>query len=473
MTENDNIELKQAQFLKDLEKSNRTHIPIVKKIDWNTSGVKIEGRNVIELVLRNRFIKTLPESIGDLYSLKALTLFNIKLTTLPESIGNLKSLEELDLTLNKLTTLPESIGNLKSLEKLFLDTNKLSTLPESIGNLKSLEKLFLNRNKLTTLPESIGNLKSLEKLILKYNKLTTLPESIGNLKSLKEIELQNNKLTTLPESIGNLKSLEELSLSGNKLTTLPESFWRLKNLESLWLSHNPWEEAWNGISNYSIHTVLERSRHKAPIIVFISHSKGDKNQYRVNNLKKKLKGQKEISEVLGNGENDISESHLVLFIATKNSMSDEQCQHELKLARTHNIGIIPIKGIDITFEDLSHIDLGEDYKMKDKLGFEFEGKKFEQFCGELYEYIKKYKREVNVFESDLNGSFDPEQRKTEKQWEDVKTLFKKFVESDEFRENIEENFEDFKKLSRELRTEHITPVEYIIKWSRILKSKLN
>ena len=68
---------------------------------------------------------------------------------------------------------------------------------------------------------------------------------------------------------------------------------------------------WKGIDQYTIHTVLERSRHRAPIIVFISHSKGDKKQYRVSNLKNELKGQEEISEVLGNGENDISESHLV------------------------------------------------------------------------------------------------------------------------------------------------------------------
>ncbi|MFX0139847.1 MAG: leucine-rich repeat domain-containing protein, partial [Candidatus Hodarchaeota archaeon] len=74
---------------------------------------------------------------------------------LPESIGNLSSLKELDLRDNKLTTLPESIGNLSSLKELDLRDNKLTTLPESIGNLEwriinlsgsQLEKLYsLNR----------------------------------------------------------------------------------------------------------------------------------------------------------------------------------------------------------------------------------------------------------------------------------------------------------------------------------------
>ncbi|MHA1491607.1 MAG: hypothetical protein ACTSRI_18375 [Promethearchaeota archaeon] len=39
--------------------------------------------------------------------------------TLPESIGNLKSLKKLDLSNNKLTTLRESIQNLVTLSKLF------------------------------------------------------------------------------------------------------------------------------------------------------------------------------------------------------------------------------------------------------------------------------------------------------------------------------------------------------------------
>lgn len=39
----------------------------------------------------------------------------------------------------RLTSLPESIGNLTSLKILDLDCNKLKSLPESIGNLNSLK----------------------------------------------------------------------------------------------------------------------------------------------------------------------------------------------------------------------------------------------------------------------------------------------------------------------------------------------
>ncbi len=249
MTENDNIELKQAQFLKDLEKSNRTHIPIVKKIDWDTYGVKLDGKNVIGLGLHNRFIKTLPESIGNLKSLEELDLSRTNLSTLPESIGNLKSLEELDLSDNNFTTLPESIGNLKSLKDLNLAGNRLTTLPESISNLKSLHTLILDANKLSTLPESFWRLKNLENLNLGHNNFTTLPELIGNLSSLKVLWLINNKLSTLPKSIGNLKSLENLNLGYNNFTTLPESIGNLKSLEKLFLNRNKLTTLPESVSN--------------------------------------------------------------------------------------------------------------------------------------------------------------------------------------------------------------------------------
>jgi len=83
---------------------------------------------------------------GRLFS---LSLQYNQLTTLPESIGNLSSLKELSVWLNQLTTIPKSIGDLSSLEMLGLSSNQLTTIPESIGNLSSLERLTLGNNQLT------------------------------------------------------------------------------------------------------------------------------------------------------------------------------------------------------------------------------------------------------------------------------------------------------------------------------------
>ncbi len=99
--------------LLEIEKHTGT-IPRVSSISWDTFGVKLENNRVVGLGLYECGLKTLPESITKLTSLKVLDLQGNSITTLPESIGNLKSLEYLNLMSNDLSTLPESI---KTLEK--------------------------------------------------------------------------------------------------------------------------------------------------------------------------------------------------------------------------------------------------------------------------------------------------------------------------------------------------------------------
>lgn len=460
----------QAKFLEELEKLIGKPIPQNVHILYNTTfGFKVEGENIIRLGLYKKKLLTLPESIGNLSSLRELMLSGNQLTKLPESIGKLKSLQDLDLGYNELTTLPESIGNLSSLEKLKLSNNQLRKLPESIGNLKSLRDLDSGYNELTRLPESIGNLSSLRELILSENQIIKLPESIGNLKSLKELKLFKNNLSILPESIGTLKLLQKLDLWGNKLTTLPDSLRNCKNLESIELRKNLWKGEWKEIEEYDCQKVLEMCRQKAPITIFISHSKSDEKEYKVSNLKVRLKGQKEIREVYSSGENNVSDSHLLIFLATKNSITDTRSRHELGLALTHGIGIIPIKGTDIEFEELKQLDLkveGHGYfDLGDKLGFEFDSKKtkLNKLCDELYEYIKLYKRDFNLF--------DTEARKFNVERENVKAIIEELIESVEFRENLIENLTQLKAISEELRTKQISPVEYIFRTGQFLKPK--
>jgi hypothetical protein len=470
MSKKYDVKLEQAKVLEELEKLIGKPIPQnVYNFNNITFGVKIEGDNIIGLGLYKMKLLTLPESIGNLPSLRELMLSENQLKKLPESVGNLKSLQDLDLGYNELTRLPVSIGNLSSLEELKLTENQLTKLPESIGHLKSLKRLRLENNELTTLPESIGNLKSLRELYLDENKVTKLPESIGNLESLKELKLFDNNLSILPESIGTLKLLQKLNLWGNKLTTLPDSLRNCKNLESLELRKNLWKGEWKEIEEYDCQKVLEMCRQKAPITIFISHSISDEKEYNVNNLKVRLKGKKEIREVYSSGENNVSDSQLLIFIATKNSITDTQSRHELGLALTHGIGIIPIKGTDIEFEDINQLDLKEEghgyFDLGDKLGFEFDSKKtkLKKLCDELYEYIKLYKRDFNLF--------DVEERKINIERENVKTIIEELIESVEFRENLMENFTQLKAISEELRTEQIYPVEYILRWIQILNSK--
>ena len=91
--------------------------------------------------------------------------------------------------MNRLTSLPESIGDLRSLKILDLDYNQLTNLPETIINLQNLEDLRVAHNQLMTLPDTIGNLRQLK--ILETNKLYLE----GN-QSTSEVSDMDAKLTT-------------------------------------------------------------------------------------------------------------------------------------------------------------------------------------------------------------------------------------------------------------------------------------
>ena len=229
----------EADILQALETQSRKQFNLVDEVEGDTKmDFSVESSRIAEIGLSNCGVSTLPESIGNLKSLKKLYVDQNQLKTLPESIGNLTSLTCLRVFWNKLSTLPESIGHLSSLKELNLTKNQLSALPESITKLKSLKVLGLAENKFTTLPESITQLKSLTYLNLNGNKLSTLPESIVQLSSLKELYLEGNQLSTLPKSIGKLKSLESLMLPYNQLKTLPKSIGNLKLLR-LYINYNP------------------------------------------------------------------------------------------------------------------------------------------------------------------------------------------------------------------------------------------
>lgn len=498
MLNNHRIKPKQANFLEELKNFTNKPIPIVDRIEYNTIGVKIDDNNIVELGLYDCELIALPNSISNLKSLKKLYVGQNKLTILPDSIIQLTSLQILDFRNNKLKTLPQAIGNLKSLKKLYLgqnqltilpdsitnlellqildlgghimlDCNNLTVLPESIGNLKSLQMLDLSNNKIESLPESITKLNLLQSLNLDCNKLVALPQAIGNLKSLEFLNLNSNELAILPNSIGNLKMLRFLNVRNNHLKTLPESIWRCKNLETLELSRNPWENEWQGIDKYSITSVLELCRQIAPINIFISYSKEDQEKYFVNDIKKDLEKRTEIFEVYISGDNKIPESQILIFIGTNKSKTSENCLYELELAFTYDIEIIPIKGIDINWGDLNQIKMKKDVytslDLANKIGFEFNGEreKVKEFCNELYEYIKKCKRKVNLF--------DALEKKLAKTKENIINIIEKLIESEEFREYLKVNLIQIKQLFKELKNGQISTPEYIFRCGQILNSK--
>jgi leucine-rich repeat protein SHOC2 len=184
-----------------------------------------------------------------------LDLGDKQLSRLPDSIGNISTLKRLNLTGNGFTKLPDSIGNLTHLTRLFIEDNHLTYLPESIGNLTNLAYLFLGTNSLIYLPESIGNLNNLIWLFLDCNSISYLPGSFGNLYNLEDLDLEYNAINSLPESIVNLSKLTTISLDVNLIVNLSilQTLPKLKEVSFLhldlsnnryWTKLSEWEPKW-------------------------------------------------------------------------------------------------------------------------------------------------------------------------------------------------------------------------------------
>ena len=133
---------------------------------------------------------------------------------------------------NQLTSLPESIGNLFNLTSLYLWENQLTILPKSINNLSNLVDLDLSYNQFSSLPKSLCNLPNLSTLALNSNQLTSLSENIVNLAHLNELQIDNNQLTDL-SILQNLPELLHVLFLG---TWLPRKYWtKLSKWKSEWI----------------------------------------------------------------------------------------------------------------------------------------------------------------------------------------------------------------------------------------------
>ena len=203
-------------------------------------------------------LKALPERIGELSSLRTLSLTgSISLTALPASTGQLASLEYFELpdyskalpetllngmskliTLDlygctALTSLPPSFGACAaSLQTMYIGSLELGELPDAICGLKALKHLDMRVPSLTQLPAAFGSLGSLESLYITHANIASLPESMGQLGALKVLRLSRcAALASLPESMSECKALEYLEVAEcNALGSLPSGFGALPNL---------------------------------------------------------------------------------------------------------------------------------------------------------------------------------------------------------------------------------------------------
>ncbi len=150
---------------------------------------------------------------------------------------------------------------------------------------------------------------------------------------------------------------------------------------------------------------------KGPLNVFISHKAEDYESYKVKDISDYLMKKKEVGsafyfeeDLVGNIDDWMKEtvpiSQILVFIATQQSVKSKDCQNELKLAKDAGLDIIPVKGNDISWDDLNKIGLDRqkgipfsDYEQDIKL-----------FYNDLYYYVNKFKQELDIISVVLKKS---------------------------------------------------------------------
>jgi len=419
------------------------------------------------LILQNARLTKLPTNFGNLKSLVHLNLAYNKLPSLPQSLSELENLQSLSVKSAHLSTLPNDFGSLGSLSLLDLSINKLTSLPDSFGSLKNLKTLDLSRNQLTQLPLSFPKLSSLEKVSLAHNKLQELPENIGNLLHLQKLDFTHNLLTYLPNSICNLTQLRELILINNNLLELPANIWRLKSLERLRIKGNPLSKDTEFLSDRDCKTILEFYWKRNTIHVFLSHAIEDFEKYQLNEIVKNLESRDDIyivhhceRDMHKNGHIDrfmnttIPQSHVLLFIASQNSMQGKDCLHELDLAKRNNLLIIPL---------LADIDeanpILRDLKVDSEMGFELSIKNLTTLCERIYQKICEYRDHHDLFYSrNDNKDIIPQ----------ILSIFRQYIAITKTRAKLIERIEDLEILLEKRNEKTITDVDFMNEFLSII-----
>ncbi|XP_044464771.1 receptor-like protein 6 [Mangifera indica] len=206
------------------------------KVNWSSP---LKSLHVIDI----SFSKQLPNSIGNLLSLRELHVVNCTLVgPVPPSLGNLTQLSSLSLRYNKFSgQIPSFLSNLVQLRFLDLSFNNfVGQFPEFFVNLTHLSSLYLSSNQLTgPIPSHVNALQKLVDIRLRRNNLNgTIPSWLFTLPLLEKLHFSDNQLTGHIDQFQS-KSLKKIYLDGNRLIgSISSSIFEQVNLTILILSSN-------------------------------------------------------------------------------------------------------------------------------------------------------------------------------------------------------------------------------------------
>ena len=226
--------------------SKVTHLELSSLSVSLQQAVELSRQNLIMLDMSHATDLRVAANFGQeprVKDLKHLYLSNCSLQELPESLGELKSLKTLDVASNSLSQLPRLLPS--TLEGLYVSDNQLTQLPLTLQSMSSLRSLDVtNNHDLRSLPPLLGTNAQIDTVLASCcNLVNGLPESLFDSttekKKLRLLSLRSSNLRQLPVNLGSAVSLTGyLSLGHNQLTSLPPSIGHANKLMGLSLDNN-------------------------------------------------------------------------------------------------------------------------------------------------------------------------------------------------------------------------------------------
>jgi hypothetical protein len=159
--------------------------------------------------------------ISKLNSLLEVILTNNGLESLPDEISTLTSLRHLDVSHNHLNLLPVSFYQLKTLQKLLLGYNELTddSFPDDDQEIPfpNLQHVNLTNNKLSLIPQFIYKSHSVIEMLISYNQIDVISCDIAGMTCMKTLEMTHNCLRDLPSELSQCSKLRTMIFNGNPL----------------------------------------------------------------------------------------------------------------------------------------------------------------------------------------------------------------------------------------------------------------
>lgn len=189
----------------------------MKLMDNFLSGIEKWKEREIESGANGRIVSEAVKRLYDAFTGNAeqLNLNGLELRSLPQEVRYIITLKDLSVSNNKLSSFPQDVLFLRGLERLDISANKISRIPREIVNLRNLKSLDVNSSQVDYIAPEIRNIRTLEDLQLRDNNINFFPRVIidKSSKSLKNIDIKDNPLKDMEYS--NNKTKGSCSLDDN------------------------------------------------------------------------------------------------------------------------------------------------------------------------------------------------------------------------------------------------------------------